>query len=87
MKKRFTEEQIIQILGEGQAGTKVADLCRTYGISHPTYYLWKSKYSNMTVSEAKRLRALEAENARLKRIVADQQLDIVALKDVLSKKW
>ena len=55
MKKRFTEEQIIQILGEGQAGTQVADICRKYGISHPTYYLWKSKYSNMTVSEAKRL--------------------------------
>ena len=87
MKKRFTEEQIIEILGEGQAGMKVADLCRKYGISHPTYYLWKSKYSNMTVSEAKRLRALEEENSRLKRIVADQQLDIVALKDVLSKKW
>lgn len=87
MKSRFTEEQIIKILAEGQAGTKVADLCRQHGISHPTYYLWKSKYSNMTVSEVKRLKALEAENSRLKRIVADQQLDIVALKDVLSKKW
>lgn len=87
MKSRFTEEQIIKILAEGQAGVKVADLCRQHGISHPTYYLWKNKYSNMTVSEVKRLRALEAENSRLKRIVADQQLDIVALKDVLSKKW
>jgi len=87
MKSRFTEEQIISILGEAQAGTKVAELCRRHGISEPTYYLWKSKYANMTVSEAKRLRALEAENSRLKRIVADQQLDIVALKDVLSKKW
>lgn len=87
MKKRFTEEQIIQILAEGQGGMKVADLCRQHGISHPTYYHWKSKYSNMTVSEAKRLRALEEENSRLKRIVADQQLDIIALKDVLSKKW
>jgi len=87
MKSRFTEEQIISILGEAQAGTKVAELCRRHGISEPTYYLWKSKYANMTVSEAKRLRALEAENSRLKRIVADQHLDIVALKDVLSKKW
>jgi putative transposase len=87
MKSRFTEEQIINILGEAQAGAKVAELCRRHGISDATYYLWKSKYSNMTVSEAKKLRALEAENSRLKRIVADQQLDIVALKDVLSKKW
>lgn len=87
MKSRFTEEQIISILGEAQAGAKVAELCRRHGISDATYYFWKSKYSNMTVSEAKKLRALEAENSRLKRIVADQQLDIVALKDVLSKKW
>lgn len=87
MKSRFTEEQIINILGEAQAGAKVAEVCRRHGISDATYYLWKSKYSNMTVSEAKKLRALEAENSRLKRIVADQQLDIVALKDVLSKKW
>ncbi len=87
MKSRFTEEQIIKILAEGQAGVKVADLCRQHGISHPTYYLWKSKYANMTVSEAKRLRALEAENAKLKRLVADQQLDILVLKDIVSKKW
>lgn len=87
MKSRFTEEQIISILGEAQAGVKVAELCRRHGISDATYYLWKGKYANMTVPEAKRLRALEAENSRLKRIVADQQLDIVALKDVLSKKW
>jgi putative transposase len=87
MKTRFTEEQIISILGEAQAGAKVGELCRRHGISDATYYLWKNKYSNMTVSEAKRLRALEAENSRLKRIVADQQLDIVALKDVISKKW
>lgn len=87
MKSRFTEEQIINILSEVQAGAKVAEVCRRYGISDATYYLWKSKYANMTVSEAKRLRSLEAENSRLKRIVADQQLDIVALKDVLSKKW
>jgi putative transposase len=87
MKSRFTEEQIITILAEGQAGMKVADLCRQHGISPPTYYLWKSKYSNMTVSEAKRLKALEAENSKLKRLVADQQLDILVLKDIVSKKW
>ena len=77
MKSRFTEEQIIQILGEAQAGAKVGELCRRHGISDATYYLWKSKYANMTVPEAKRLKTLEAENSRLKRIVADQQLDIV----------
>ncbi len=87
MKSRFTEEQIIGILSEAEAGAKVAELCRRHGISGATYYLWKNKYANMTVPEAKRLKALEAENSRLKRIVADQQLDIVALKDVLSKKW
>lgn len=87
MKGRFTEEQIIKILEEGRAGAKVADLCRQHGVSQPTYYLWKNKYSNMTVSEAKRLRALEAENAKLKRLVADQQLDILVLKDIVSKKW
>lgn len=87
MKNRFTEEQIIKILQEGQSGMKVADLCRQHGISHPTYYLWKNKYLNMTVSEAKRLRSLEAENSKLKRLVADQQLDILVLKDIVSKKW
>lgn len=87
MKSRFTEEQIIKILTEGRAGTKVADLCRQHGISDATYYLWKSKYSNMTVSEARRLRDLESENAKLKRLVADQQLDILVLKDIVSKKW
>lgn len=87
MKNRFTEEQIIKILEEGGAGMKVADLCRQHGISTPTYYYWKSKYSNMTVSEAKRLRSLEVENSKLKRLVADQQLDILVLKDIVSKKW
>ena len=87
MKSRFTEEQIIKILEEAQAGMKVTDLCRRHGISHATYYHWKSKYSNMTVSEARRLRDLEAENSKLKRLVANQQLDILVLKDIVSKKW
>lgn len=86
-RSRFTEEQIIQILGEAQAGMKVEELCRKHGISSPTYYSWKSKYGGMTVSEAKRLRALEAENSKLKRLVAELSLDIVALKDVVSRKW
>jgi putative transposase len=87
MKNRFTEEQIIKILEEGRSGMKVADLCRKHGISNPTYYLWKNKYSNMTVSEAKRFKELESENSKLKRLVADQQLDILVLKDIVSKKW
>ena len=87
MKNRFTEEQIIKILEEGRSGMKVADLCRKHGISNPTYYLWKNKYSNMTLSEAKRLKALESENSKLKRLVADQKLDILVLKDIVSKKW
>jgi putative transposase len=87
MKNRFTEEQIIKILEENRAGMKVADLCRQHGVSPATYYHWKSKYSNMTVPEAKRLRTLEAENSKLKRLVADQQLDILVLKDIVSKKW
>lgn len=87
MKKRFTEEQIIKILEEGKSGIKVEELCRKYGIAQPTYYSWKAKYGGMTTSEAQRLKALETENAKLKRLVAEQALDIVALKDVLSKKW
>lgn len=87
MKSRFTEEQIIKIIAGGQAGMKVEDLCRQHGISKPTYYLWKNKYANMTVSEARRLKVLEAENSKLKRLVADQQLDILVLKDIVSKKW
>ena len=87
MKNRFTEEQIIKILEEGRAGIKVMDLCRKHGISDATYYNWKAKYSDMTVSEAKRMRILESENTKLKRLVAEQQLDILALKDIVSKKW
>ena len=86
-KSRFTEEQIIQILSEGSAGAKVDELCRKHGISTGTYYLWKNKFGDTTVSEAKRLKTLELENSKLKRLVADQALDIIALKDVISRKW
>jgi putative transposase len=87
MKKRFTEEQIINILKEVDTGIPLKEVCRKYGVSTASYYSWKAKFGGMEVSEAQRLRALEAENSKLKRIVADQALDIVALKDVLSKKW
>jgi putative transposase len=87
MKKRFTEEQIIGILKEAEAGLKVAELCRKHGISDATYYNWKSKFGGMSVSEAQRLRALEAENSKLKRLLADAHLDIAALKDVVGRKW
>ena len=87
MRSRFTEEQIIRVLEEGRAGMKVEELCRKHGISQPTYYNWKTKYSDMTVSEAKRMRSLESENSKLKRLVAEQQLDILVLKDIVSKKW
>lgn len=87
MKQRFTEEQIIKVLTRLRNGTRAQDLAREVGINIQTLYIWRRKYSDMTVSEAKRLRDLETENAKLKRIVADQALDIVMLKDVNSKKW
>jgi putative transposase len=87
MKRRFREEQIIGILKLQESGMKTADICREHNISANTFYLWKSKFGGMNISEAQRLRQLEAENAKLKRIVADQALDIVALKDVVSKNW
>lgn len=86
-KKRFSEEQIIAVLKEAEAGAKVAELCRKHGISDATFYNWKAKYAGMTVAELRRLRELEAENSKLKRIVADQVLDITALKDLLGRKW
>jgi putative transposase len=87
MKKRFTEEQILSILKEQQAGLKVLEICRKHEISDATFYTWRTKYSGMGVSEVRRLRELEEENRRLKRLVADQALDLVALKDVLAKKF
>ena len=87
MKRRFTEEQIIKVLQEGEAGRAVKDILREHGIGQDTYYRWKRKYGGLEVSDAKRLRELEEENRRLKQIVADQSLDLRALKDVVSKKW
>jgi putative transposase len=82
---KFSEEQIITILKEAEGGAKVADLCRRHGISDATFYTWRSKYGGLEVSEMRRLRQLEEENRRLKSIVADQALDLRALKDVLAK--
>lgn len=87
MKKRFTEEQIIGILKEAEAGAKIAELCRKHGISDATYYNWKAKFGGLTVSDAQRLKALEAENARLKRLLAESMLDNAALKDIVGRKW
>jgi putative transposase len=86
-KKRFTGQQIIGVLKEAEAGMKVAEVCRKHGISDATYYNWKAKFSGMTVSEAQRLKQLESENARLKKLLAESMLDIAALKDVVGRKW
>ena len=85
--KRYTEEQIIRILKEHEAGAKVADLIREHGMSEQSFYRWKSKYGGMEVSEAKRLRELEAENAKLKKLLAEAELDKAMLRDVIGKKW
>ena len=87
MMTRFTEAQIIGVLKEAEAGGKIADLCRKHGISDATYYNWKAKFGGMTVSDAQRLKALEAENSKLKRLLADSLLDNAALKDVVGRKW
>jgi putative transposase len=86
-RSRFTEEQIIAILKEQEAGVPVAELCRRHGMSDATFYNWKAKYGGLEVSEAKRMRSLESENAKLKRLLADAMLDNAALKDLLAKKW
>jgi len=86
-KSRFTEEQIVGILKQSEAGLATGELCRQHGISNATFYNWKAKYGGLEVSEAQRLKQLEEENRKLKRIVADQALDMVMLKDLVSKKW
>jgi putative transposase len=87
MKKRFSEEQIIKILEEAKTGNKVEEICRKHGISVPTYYNWKAKFGGATIAEIRRLKTVELENERLKRLVAEQALDIIALKDVVARKW
>jgi putative transposase len=86
-RSRFSEEQIIAILKEQEAGAKTVDVCRKYGISGATFYKWKAKYGGMEVSEARRLKALEDENAKLKKLLAEAMLDNAMLKDIASKKW
>ena len=87
MKKRYTEEQMIKAINEHEAGVKVDDICRDLNISNGTFYNWRSKYAGLKVNEAKRLRQLEAENNKLKKLLAEKLLENEAMKDVLSKKW
>jgi putative transposase len=87
MKNRFTEEQIVKIMNRNERGEKMKDLCREFGVSQQTLYHWKKRFKGLAVNEVKRMRALEAENAKLKKLVADLSLDIVILKDVNSRKW
>jgi putative transposase len=86
-RRRFTEEQIIAVLREQEAGTKTAEVCRKHGVSQATFYKWKAKYGGLEVSEARRLRALEDENARLKRLLAEAMLDNAMLREVAARKW
>lgn len=87
MKKRFSEEQIIGFLREAEAGLPVAELCRRHGFSEASYYLWRSKFGGMSVSDAKRLKELEAENVRLKKLLAESLLENEVTKEALRKKW
>ncbi len=87
MKKRFSEEQIIGFLREADKGVAVKELCRKHGFSEASYYLWRSKFGGMDVSDAKRLKALEAENARLKKLLAESMLEIEVTREALRKKW
>ena len=86
-KSRFSDEQIISILREQEAGTATADVCRRHGVSSATFYKWKAKFGGLDISDAKRLRALEDENAKLKKLLAEAMLDNAILKDVNSRKW
>ena len=86
-RSRFTEEQIIGVLREQEAGMKVSDLCRKHGISEPTFYAWKSKFGGMSVPDARRLKQLEEENARLTKLLAEAMLDNAVLKDITARKW
>ena len=85
-RQRHTEEQIIQVLNEARAGAAIEELCRRHGISHTTYYKWKQKFGGLQVSDSRRLRLLEDENRKLKKLVADQALDVMVLRELLEKK-
>lgn len=87
MKKRYTEEQIIKVIKQHETGAKVDDICRDMGISTGTFYNWRSKFAGLEVNEAKRLRELELENNKLKKLLAEKLLEVEAMKDVVSKKW
>jgi putative transposase len=87
MKNRFTEEQIIRVLKESESGAKTKELCRKHGISAGTFYAWKAKFGGMEVSDARKLRGLEHENAKLKRMIGELSIEVLALKEINAKKW